>query len=85
METTIRTARGADGALHATAGDRLVVRSLRGPVRDAEILAVSHQDGTPPYVVRWSDTGREGLVYPGADAFVQHFTPEENAAGDDRG
>lgn len=69
------TARGEDGSLHASAGDRLVVRRLHGPVRDAEILEVRHADGTPPYVVRWSDTGHEALVYPGADAFVEHFTP----------
>jgi hypothetical protein len=49
------------------------VQSLHGPARDAEILEVRHEDGTPPYVVRWSDTGREALVYPGADSFVQHF------------
>jgi hypothetical protein len=72
--STSTTARGEDGSLHASAGDRLVVRSLHGPVRDAEILEVRHPDGTPPYVVRWSDTGHEALVYPGADAFVEHFT-----------
>ena len=38
---------------------------------------VRHADGTPPYVVRWSDTGYEALVYPGADAFVQHTTEDE--------
>lgn len=72
--STSTTARGGDGSLHASTGDRLVVRSLHGPVRDAEILEVRHPDGTPPYVVRWSDTGHEALVYPGADAFVEHFT-----------
>jgi hypothetical protein len=71
--STSTTARGGDGSLHASTGDRLVVRSLHGPVRDAEILEVRHPDGTPPYVVRWSDTGHEALVYPGADAFVEHF------------
>jgi hypothetical protein len=69
-----RHARGRDGSLHAAAGDRLVVQQLHGPVRDAEILAVRHPDGTPPYDVRWSDTGHRALVYPGADAFVQHFS-----------
>ena len=73
MDTIETTARGNDGALHAAPGDRLVVRSLRGPKRDAEILEVRHVDGTPPYVVRWSDNGHEALVYPGADAFVQHL------------
>ena len=67
------TARGNDGVLRASVGDRLVIRSLHGPARDAEILDVRHPDGTPPYRVRWSDTGHEALVYPGADASVQHF------------
>jgi hypothetical protein len=77
MDTSKMTARGRDGALHASAGDRLVVRSLHGPVRDGEILEVSHDDGTPPYRVRWSDNGHEALVYPGADAFVEHFPQDE--------
>jgi hypothetical protein len=60
--------------MHAVVGDRLVVRSqhLDGQVRDAEILAVRGTDGTPPYVVRWSDTGHEALVFPGPDAYVDH-------------
>ncbi|MCW2767796.1 MAG: putative signal-transduction protein with domain [Nocardioides sp.] len=58
----------------ARPGDRLVVRSVHvgEHVRDAEILEVKHEDGSPPYVVRWTDTGHEGLVFPGADAFVEH-------------
>ena len=65
--------------MFATAGDRLVVRSLHvgGHVRDGEILEVRHDDGTPPYVVRWADTGHEALVFPGPDAFVEHFDPPE--------
>ena len=60
--------------MFARSGDRLVVRSLHvgGPVRDGEILEVRHDDGSPPYVVRWSDTGHEALVFPGPDAFVEH-------------
>ena len=59
----------------AAVGDRLVVRSrhLDGPVRDGEIIEVEHADGTPPYVVRWSDDGHEALVFPGPDAYVEHF------------
>lgn len=71
--------REGDGRLHAAVGDRLVVRRLHGPVRDAEIIEVRHADGTPPYVVRWSDTGHEALVYPGSDAHVQHFGHEEES------
>ncbi len=47
--------------MYAAVGDRLVVPShhVSGPVREAEILEVRHADGSPPYVVRWSDTGHE--------------------------
>ncbi len=70
--------------MYAAAGDRLVVHSLHvdGPVRDAEILEVRGENGAPPYYVRWSDTGHEGLVFPGPDATVQHF---EHAASDNGG
>ena len=34
--STSTTARGEDGSLHASAGDRLVVRSLHGPVTGIE-------------------------------------------------
>jgi uncharacterized protein DUF1918 len=60
--------------MFAERGDRLVVRSHVGlPGRDAEILEVTHPDGSPPYRVRWSDTGRVGVVFPGPDAFVEHY------------
>ncbi len=65
--------------MHANVGDRLIIRSqhLDEPVRDGEILEVQHVDGSPPYRVRWSDTGRESLVYPGPDATVHHFPPHD--------
>lgn len=68
--------------MQASVGDRLIVHSGRvgGPDRDAEILEVRHDDGTPPYVVRWEDTGRESLVFPGPDATVQHFEHPSDAA-----
>jgi hypothetical protein len=58
----------------AAPGDRLVVHSqhVDEPTRDAEVLEVRHEDGTPPYLVRWSDTGHVGLLYPGPDAEVHH-------------
>ena len=60
--------------MHAEVGDRLVIRGvhLDSPVRDGEILEVRHHDGRPPYLVRWSDTGHESLVFPGPDAYVDH-------------
>ena len=55
------------------AGDRLVVRAhYQGqPERDAEIIEVLGADG-PPYRVRWDD-GRESIIFPGPDVFVEHF------------
>jgi hypothetical protein len=63
--------------MRAQAGDRLVVRGHRvgEHERDAEILEVRGPEGTPPYIVRWSDTGDEGLVFPGSDATVEHHDP----------
>jgi hypothetical protein len=60
--------------VRAAPGDRLVIRSqqLDHAVRDAEVIEVRHADGSPPYVVRWSDTGHEALVFPGPDAYVEH-------------
>jgi hypothetical protein len=59
--------------MKARVGDRLVIRSRQvdGAVRDAEIIELRHPDGSPPYVVRWSDSGHEALVFPGDDAYVE--------------
>ena len=60
--------------MYAEKHDRLVLRNFRlaGPSRDGEILEVFHLDGSPPYRVRWSDDGRESLIFPGVDAYVVH-------------
>jgi hypothetical protein len=59
--------------MKAHVGDRLVIRSRQvdGAVRHAEIVELRHPDGSPPYVVRWSDSGHEALVFPGDDAYVE--------------
>lgn len=61
--------------LRAARGDLLVVRAHRvgEPERDAEILEALGADGTPPFRVRWTDTGREGSLFPGPDAYVEHL------------
>lgn len=58
--------------MRAQIGDWLVVGSSTGRAyaRRAEILAVNAADGSPPYRVRWLDTGHEGLVFPGPDVHV---------------
>ena len=60
----------------ARAGDRLVIHAhYEGePQRDAEILEVLGPEGTPPYRGRWQDDGRESILYPGSDAYVEHVT-----------
>jgi hypothetical protein len=61
--------------LRAVAGDRLVIRGRHvGEVqRDAEILEVLGDNGAPPFLVRWEDTGHISRFYPSSDAYVQHF------------
>ena len=59
--------------MHAKPGDRFVIKSHRvgETEKDAEILEVHGKDGEPPYLVRWSHDGHEGLVFPGSDASVE--------------
>jgi hypothetical protein len=35
------------------------------------ITQLRHDDGTPPYIVRWLDNDHEALVFPGTDACVE--------------
>lgn len=66
--------------MHATVGDQIVVRSAHVDERnrEGEILEVRGPDHTPPFLVRWADTGHEGLYFPSADAVIQH--PEGTAS-----
>lgn len=60
--------------MKASTGDRVVISSsaLDGPVRDGEVVELRRADGEPPYVVRWSDTGKTSIFFPGVDAHVEH-------------
>lgn len=59
--------------MKAKIGDRLVTEGTH--VGDRRRLAVitglRHDDGSPPYLVRWLDDGHEALVYPGPDARIE--------------
>jgi hypothetical protein len=61
--------------MQASVGDRIVIRghSVGEVNRDGEVIAVRGPGGSPPYVVRWGDTGHETLFFPGPDASVQHY------------
>lgn len=64
--------------MRAAAGDRLVVAGahLGDASRDAEVLEVRGADGGPPFLVRWSDSGHLGLVFPGPDAVIADPHPQ---------
>jgi hypothetical protein len=59
--------------MKAQVGDRLIIKGHRvhEPDRDAEILEVRGIDGGPPYVIQWSDSDHETVLYPGSDALIQ--------------
>ncbi|MER5436438.1 pyridoxamine 5'-phosphate oxidase family protein [Streptomyces sp. NPDC002588] len=60
--------------MRAQLGDQLVVEGPGAGAarRDGEIVGLRHADGSPPYDVRWSDTGDVTLVFPGPDAHIRH-------------
>ncbi len=67
--------------MKANVGDRLVIKGhhVGEPDRDAEILEVHGDGGSPPYLVRWDDDGHEGLFFPGVDAVVEHYPSRPGA------
>ena len=60
------------GVMFAKVGDRILVRGNRTgqPDRNCVVLEVHHKDGEPPYVVKWDDSDRQDLYFPGSDATV---------------
>lgn len=64
--------------MQAHVGDRLILQGTHvgDHRRIGLITAVQHRDGTPPYEVRWLDTGHDALVFPGPDALIE---PEQSA------
>jgi uncharacterized protein DUF1918 len=70
--------------MHARIGYWLITegRTEGRNERRAEIIAVSKDDGSPPYTVRWADNGHEALVFPGPDSIV--LTAEQLTERDQR-
>lgn len=62
--------------MQARTGSRIVVKGhhVGEADRDCEVLEVHGKDGGPPYLVRWSDDGRECLYFPGDDAAVEPYS-----------
>jgi len=63
--------------VHAKPGDWLMIKSatLDRPSRRGLIREVHGADGTPPYVVRWTDNDHEAIVFPGPDAHIEASAP----------
>ncbi|MFD8478121.1 DUF1918 domain-containing protein [Kitasatospora sp. NPDC059673] len=66
--------------MRAAIGDRIIVEGTRPGAarRDGEVVALHHTDGSPPYDVRWSDTGRVSEYFPGPDARIHHYPGPES-------
>lgn len=69
--------------MRAHLGDQLVIETpaTGAARRDGEIVGLHHDDGTPPYDVRWSDTDQVTLVFPGPDAHVRHLERAQRGPG----
>ena len=59
--------------MKAKIGDRLIEEGMRvGDHRRVGVITeLRHEDGTPPYMIRWLDTGHDALIYPGSDARIE--------------
>ena len=59
-------------------GDELIIEGHRigESRRIGEVMEVRGADGGPPYRVRWDDTGRVTLLFPGPDCKVKHPAEE---------
>lgn len=58
--------------MKAKPGDWLIVESHSSGEhqRRALIEEVHSADGSPPYLIRWTDSGHEALMFPGPDSHV---------------
>ncbi|WP_228000264.1 DUF1918 domain-containing protein [Nocardia australiensis] len=69
--------------MYAEKGNWLLVegRTIDDTPRRGLIEEVHSPDGSPPYLVHWTDTGHRALTYPGPDAHV--LTAEQLRAQED--
>lgn len=70
--------------MNAEVGDWLVMKGTTvGQSEQRGLITEVHSaDGSPPYVVRWLDSGHEATVFPGPDAIV--VTAAEQHEADER-
>ncbi|WP_123024413.1 DUF1918 domain-containing protein [Mycolicibacterium stellerae] len=67
--------------MKAKTGDWLVMKGLTidRPEHRGLITEVHSDDGSPPYVVHWLDSGRITTVFPGPDAIVVTAAEQQTA------
>ncbi|MFI1991531.1 DUF1918 domain-containing protein [Actinoplanes sp. NPDC020271] len=67
--------------MKANIGDRIIIegKHLGDSRRIGIITGVAHNDGSPPYDVRWLEDGYTSVVIPGAEARIEP-APGENPA-----
>ena len=70
---TVEPLQTIGAAMKASIGDRIVIKghNVGDHDRDCEVLELRHENGEPPYLVRFDD-GHTGLVFPGPDAIIEH-------------
>ncbi|MET9315829.1 DUF1918 domain-containing protein [Kribbella sp. NPDC003505] len=58
--------------MHAVTGNWIIVESthLNEHKRQGLIMEVHGPDGSPPYLVRWDDTGTESVFVPGPGTHI---------------
>jgi len=61
--------------MYANVGDELIIEGHRvgEPRRIGKVEEARGDDGGPPYLVKWDDTGRSTLLFPGADCRIEHL------------
>ncbi len=64
--------------MYAHVGDQLVVEG--DAARKGLIIGVPHDDGSPPYIVRWLADGHIAMVSPGQFARIIPAHPDLSAA-----
>lgn len=69
--------------MRAEVGDHIVIEGqhVGDARRTGEVVEVRGEDGAPPYRVRWDDSGRTTLLFPGFDCRVVHASEQTGASG----
>jgi Domain of unknown function (DUF1918) len=70
--------RQREATMIAHVGDRLVLEGTHfDDVRRVGVITgVGHDDGAPPYHVRWLEDGRITMIFPGAEARIESWAGE---------